>query len=187
MTKDQSHAEEEAKLRAERIKLEEEHQNIKQQLLEVQKTKEEAELAKKAAMAEVAELRAQQEAVAADKAQQETITGELKVAQAKLNKASVEIAQAQQAQVKAVAAKNEKEDDLKKKKAAEESLREQMQADLSQFKREIEEEEQAYANSNTIMEKMRRIRESAEAAKKETKEKDSGLLDDIAAQLGDDD
>ena len=188
MTKDQSHAEEEAKLRAERIKLEEEQQNIKQQLLEVQKIKEEAEAAKKAAMAEVAELRAKQEAdtTTTDKSQQDSITDELKLAQAKLNKASVEIAQAQQAQVKAVAAKNENEVDLKNKLAAEENLRAQMAADLSDFKREIEEEEQAYANSNTIMEKMRRIKESAEAAKKETQEKNSGLLDDIAAQLGDD-
>ena len=65
----------------------------------------------------------------------------------------------------------------------EEDFRKQLKADLSEFRRERDEEEKAYADSSTIIEKMRRIKESAEAAKKDAKEKDVGLLGDIAAQL----
>ena len=183
VTKDQSLADEEARLRAERMKLEEEQQKIKETLLQVQKTKEEAELAKKAALAEVAALKTKlADEVADDKAD---IDQEIKNAEEKVTKAAKEIVQAQQAQVKAVAAKNINAVDLQKKKEKEEELRRQLEADLSDFKRERDVEEAAY-DSTTILEKMKRIKESAEAAKKDEQDKNNNLLDDIAAQLGGD-
>lgn len=187
MSHDQSHAEQEAILKAERLKLEEEQKLIKETLLEVKQAKEEAQAAKKQAMEEVEALRGklQDEQAAADKAQQESISVEIKQAEEKISKAAVDIVQAQQAQVKAVAAKSVVDVDLQKKRQLEQQLRDKMQEDLSQFRHEREEEEKAY-DSNTILEKMRRIKESAEAAKKDAKQKDTGLLDDIAAQLGDD-
>jgi CRP-like cAMP-binding protein/rhodanese-related sulfurtransferase len=189
MTHDKSHAEEEAKLKAERLKLEEEQRKIQESLLEVKKAKEEAEAAKQAALREVEQLRTKQneELAAADVAEKETISVEIKQAEEKISKAAIDIVHAQQAEMKAVAAKNINEVDIQKKKQMEEELHKQMQADLSQFRHEKDEEEKAYADSSTIMEKMRRIKESAEAAKKTAKAKDVGLLDDIAAQLGNDD
>ena len=188
MTHDQSHAEQEAILKAERLKLEEEQKLIKETLLEVKQAKEEAQAAKKQAMEEVEALRSklQDEQAAADKTQQESISVEIKEAEEKISKAAVDIVQAQQAQVKAVAAKSVVDVDLQKKRELERQLREKMAEDLSQFRHERDEEEKAF-DSNTILEKMRRIKESAEAAKKDAKQKDEGLLDDIAAQLGEDD
>ena len=113
------------------------------------------------------------------------IDQEIKNAEEKVTKAAKEIVQAQQAQVKAVAAKNINAVDLQKKKEKEEELRRQLEADLSDFKRERDVEEAAY-DSTTILEKMKRIKESAEAAKKDEQDKNNNLLDDIAAQLGGD-
>ena len=185
MTHDQSHAEEEARLKAERLKLEEEQKIIQQTLIEVKKAKEEAEAAKQVALEEIEKLRAKQkdEQAAVDKTQQESIDVEIKQAEDKVSKAAIDIVHAQQAQVKAVAAKSVNAIDLQKKKQMEEDFRKQLKADLSEFRRERDEEEKAYADSSTIIEKMRRIKESAEAAKKDAKEKDVGLLGDIAAQL----
>ncbi len=188
MEHDQSHAAEEAKLREERLKLEEEQRKIQQTLLEVQKAKDEAETARQAAIQEIEQLRSRQkdEQVAAGEVQQDAINAEIRQAEEKVSKAAVDIVQAQQAQMKAVAAKNVNAVDLEKKKQLEEELHKQIKADLSQFRHEKEEEEKAYADSSTVMEKMRRIKESAEAARKKAKEKDVDLLGDIAAQLGDD-
>ena len=185
MTHDQSHAEKEARLKAERLKLEEEQKIIQQTLIEVKKAKEEAEAAKQVALEEIEKLRAKQkdEQAAVDKTQQESIDVEIKQAEDKVSKAAIDIVHAQQAQVKAVAAKSVNAIDLQKKKQMEEDFRKQLKADLSEFRRERDEEEKAYADSSTIIEKMRRIKESAEAAKKDAKEKDVGLLGDIAAQL----
>lgn len=155
----------------------------------MQRAKQEAEEAKQAALKEVELLRAKQsdgEATTTE-AQQESISDELKEAEEKASKAALKIVNAQQAEVKAVAAKNINAADIQKKKAMEEELRKQMESDLSDFRKEREEEEAVYANSNTIMEKMRRIKEKAEQAKADAKSKDVGLLDDIAAQLGGDD
>ncbi|MBT7951194.1 MAG: cyclic nucleotide-binding domain-containing protein, partial [Gammaproteobacteria bacterium] len=187
MTHDQSHAEQEAKIRAERLALEEEQKKIQITLLEVRKAKEEAEVAKQSAMQEIELLRAKQNdaEVTSTKVQQDSIVEELKQAEQKASKAAVKIVQAQQAQVKAVAAKTVNEVDLQKKKKLEEELRQKMEADLSEFRHEREAEEKSY-DTNTIIEKMKRIKESAEAAKQSAKSQNENLLGDIAAQLGDD-
>jgi CRP-like cAMP-binding protein len=187
MTHDQSHAEQEAKIRAERMALEEEQKKIQITLLEVKKIKEEAEAAKQAAMQEIELLRAKQNdaEVTSTKVQQDSIVEELKQAEQKASKAAVEIVQAQQAQVKAVAAKTVNEVDLQKKVKLEEELRKKTDADLSEFRHERNAEEKTY-DTNTIIEKMKRIKESAEAAKKDAKSQNENLLGDIAAQLGDD-
>ena len=143
-------------------------------------------MAKKAALAEVAALKTKlADEAAADQAAKENLDEEIKVAEEKVTRAAKEIVQAQHAQVKAVAAKNINAVDLQKKKAKEEELKQQLQADLSDFKRERAVEEEAY-DSTTIVEKMKRIKEKADAAKKETQEQNNNLLDDIAAQLGED-
>lgn len=187
MTHDQSHAEQEAKIRLERLALEEEQKKIQVTLLEVRKAKEEAEAAKQAAMQEIELLRAKQNdaEVTSTKVQQDSIIEELKQAEQKASKAAVKIVQAQQAQVKAVAAKTVNEVDLQKKMKLEEELRKKMDADLSEFRHEREAEEKTY-DTNTIIEKMKRIKESAEAAKKSAKDQNENLLGDIAAQLGED-
>jgi CRP-like cAMP-binding protein len=185
MTQDQSLAEQKAELKAERLKLEEEQKIIKETLLEVKQAKEEAQEAKKQAMAEVEALRGklQDEQAVADKTQQDSISVEIKQAEEKISKAAAEIVQAQQAQVKAVTVKSVVDVDLQKKRNLKQQLRDKMAEDLSQFRHERDEEEKAF-DSDTILEKMRRIKESAEAAKKDAKQKDDGLLGDIAAQLG---
>lgn len=75
------------------------------------------------------------------------------------------------------------QEDLVKKKAEEEALAKQLQADLADFKEELEEQEREYANSTTQLEHMKRIRERAMAAKKAAEDANNDLLSDISSQL----
>ncbi|MEX2353838.1 MAG: cyclic nucleotide-binding domain-containing protein, partial [Gammaproteobacteria bacterium] len=133
---DKSRAEEEARIKAERLKLEAEQKKIQKVLQEVQRTKAEAEALKRAALAEVTALKAkqyQEEVTRSEQAKSELKT-KIKNAQDKLSKAQETAARAEQDEEKAVVAKKVNEEDLVKKKAEEEALAKQLQADLAEFK-----------------------------------------------------
>lgn len=182
---DKSRADEEARIRAERKKLEEEQKKIQQALQDIQRTRAEAETLKRAALAEVTALKAKQfqEDVTRSEVARNELKDRIKLAQDKLAKATEKIARVEQDEEKAVVAKKVNEEDLVRKKAEEEALRKQLEADLSEFKEELEEQEREYANATTQLEHMRRIKERAEAAKKAAETSAKDLLSDVASQL----
>jgi CRP-like cAMP-binding protein len=184
---EKSRADEEAQLRAERMKLEEEQKNIQKVLQEIQKTRAEAVALKRAALAEVSALKARQfqEDIARNEVARNELKDKIKQAQDKLIQATEKVAKVEKDEEQAVVARNVNEEDLLKKKAEEETLRRQLEADLSEFKEELEVQEREYANASTQLEHMRRIKERAESAKKAAEDASRNLLSDVASQLGD--
>jgi len=184
---EKTRADEEARIRAERLKLEEEQKKIQLVLQEIQKTRAEAEVLKRAALAEVTALKAKQyqEDITRSEVARNELKDKIKLAQEKLAKATEKIARVDQDEEQAVVAKKVNDEDLSKKKAEEEALRKQLAADLDEFKEELEEQEREYANATTQLDHMRRIKERAEAAKKAAETSAKDLLSDVAAQLGD--
>jgi len=183
---DSSRAEEEQRIRAERIKLEEEQKKIQLVLQEVQKAKAEAAAMKRSALAEVNALKAkqfQEEITRSEKAKSE-LKDKIKQAQDKLVKASESAALAEQDEEKATVAKQVNEEDLIKKKAEELALAKQLQEDLAGFKEELEEQEREYESATTMLDHMRRIKQRAEAAKKDAEDSAQDLLSDVSSQLG---
>jgi CRP-like cAMP-binding protein len=184
---EKSRADEEERIRAERLKLEEEQRSIQKALQEIQKTRAEAEALKRAALAEVSALKARQfqEDITRSEVARNELKDKIKQAQDKLVRASEKVAKVEQDEEQAVVARKVNEEDLQKKKAEEEALRKQLEADLSEFKEELEVQEREYANATTQLEHMRRIKERAEAAKKAAEDASHNLLSDVASQLGD--
>ncbi len=184
---EQSKEEQEKQLREERLKLEVEQKKIQAALQEVHKAKAEAEALKRAALAEVTALKAKQAQSKADvttsDAVKEQMQSKIKTAQEKLAKASEKATEAEKKQEEVAVAQKVNQEDLVKKKAEEEALAKQLQADLADFKEELEEQEREYANSTTQLEHMKRIRERAMAAKKAAEDANNDLLSDISSQL----
>ena len=172
-------------LKAERMKLEEEQRKIQETLAEINNAKAEAEAARKAALEETRRLKEKQEDVeiTQSKQAQESLKAELKEAEDRINRANKELAQAQQAQVKAVAARKVNEVGMIKQVAMEEEVRKQLEADLAEFKEDLEEEEKKFADISAQMDHMKRIRQRAEEAKNASEQANESLLDEIAAQL----
>ena len=183
---DQAAAEE--KLKAERMKLEEEQRKIQETLAEINQAKAEAEAARKTALEESRRLKEKQEDVeiTQSKQAQESLKAELKEAEDKINRANKELAQAQQAQVKAVAARKMNEVGMIKQVAMEEEVRKQLEADLEEFKEDLEEEEKKFADISAQMDHMKRIRQRAEEARNAEEQANESLLDEISAQLNKD-
>lgn len=183
---EKTRSEEEEIIKAERIKLEEEQKKIQVVLMQIQKTRAEAEALKRAALAEVTALKAKQfkEEITRSEVARNELKEKIKQAQQKLIVATEKIAKVDQDEEQAVVAKKVNEEDLVKKKAEEEALRKQLEADLVEFKGELEVQEREYANATTQLDHMRRIKERAEAAKKAAESAASNLLSDIASQLG---
>jgi CRP-like cAMP-binding protein len=182
--KDRAYADE--KLKAERQKLEEEQRKIQETLLEINRAKEEAELARMSAVEEAKRLREKQEdkEITRRKDVEASLKVELKVAEEKISRANKELAQAQQAQVKAIAAKKQNQEGLIKQTVIEEELRKQLEVDLQGFRSDLEEEEKKFTSMAKQMDYMKRIKQSADAAKQATEQANASLLDEIASQLG---
>jgi len=182
--KDKAYAEQQ--LKVERLKLEEEQRKIQAALLDINRAKEEAEAARKAALEEAHRLkeRAEDQEITSSKAAQETLKVELKVAEEKVNRASKDLAQASQAQAKAIAAKKINQEGLIKQTVIEEEIHKQLKEDLVGFREDLEQEEQKFSSLASQMDHMKRIKQRADAAKNATEQANSSLLDEIAAQLG---
>ncbi len=184
---EQSKEEQEKQLMEERLKLEAEQKKIQAALQEVHKAKAEAEALKRAALAEVTALKAKQAQSKADVTTsdvvKEQMQSKIKAAQEKLAKASEKATEAEKQEEEVAVAQKVNQEDLVKKKAEEEALAKQLQADLADFKEELEEQEREYANSTTQLEHMKRIRERAMSAKKAAEDANNDLLSDISSQL----
>jgi CRP-like cAMP-binding protein len=180
---------EEAKLQAERKKLEEAQLKFKISMQEIEQARKEAEADRQAAQQEAAKLREKQAALdkIKDQSSRDTIISEIREAEEKLNRANREIEHAEKAQVKTAAASKVNEADLLKQKMLEEELSKQLAEDLEEFREELDEEERKFANLASQMEHMKRIKARADSAKQAAKNSNFSLLDEIAAQLGEED
>ena len=178
---------EEEKLRAERMKLEEDQRKIQEGLREIQKAKQEAEAEKQKAIEETKRLQSMQadKEVAQDKKAREAIKDEIKQVEDKIDKANKEIEDAHKAEQVAEVAQKINQEDLQSKKAEEEELSKQLAADLKDFRDDLTEEDKNFANMTSQLEHMKRIQQSAAQAKKQARESDRGLLQEIKKQLGD--
>jgi CRP-like cAMP-binding protein/rhodanese-related sulfurtransferase len=183
---EEARAIEEARLQAERAKLEEEQKKIRDSLREIEAARQQAEEARRAAMAEVETLKAKAREAAAvpERTGPAPATEDVRIAEAKLDEANRNIAQMQQAREKAEQAQKINEEDLAQRKLLEEEMRKQLEADLNQFKEDLEEQEKKFTSVSSQMEHMRRIKERADAAKKATRAATDSLLSDVASQLG---
>ena len=180
---DQYREETEKKLKEERLKLEAQQRQIRESLKQIQEARAEAESLKKAAQEEINALRERQRQSAVAQDGGASLKNEIRQAEAKLSKAKISIAQSQQRSVQIQEEKRLNAADLEAKKKQQEELNKKLEADLAEFKDQLEEEEKEYASMRTQMEHMRRIKERAEAAKARTQMANANLLSDVQSQL----
>lgn len=180
---DQYKEEAEKRIKEERLKLEAQQRQIRESLKQIQVARAEAESLKKAAQDELNALRERQRQSAVAQDGGASLKSEIKQVEARLTKAKISIAQSQQRSVQIQEEKRVNAADLEAKKREEEEMRKKLEADLAEFKDQLEEEEREYASMRTQMEHMRRIKERAEAAKARTQMADASLLSDVQQQL----
>ena len=180
---DQSHAEEEARLKAERRKLEQEAKKIQQTMIEIHKIKLEAELVKQEAEAEALRLRERQMDEIGSKAQHEQLGIEIRAAREKVAEAQKEIEDALRREKQAMSARQENEADLRRKKQEQEALLARIKADLAHFEKKQQEEAATITTVLVQADHMRRIKDKAEEAKRKSALTSASLLEDISSQL----
>lgn len=176
-------AEEEARLKAEREKLEREAQKIRDTLEEVRKTKDEAERARRAAEAQAMRLRAK--LVRAGAKRDEELIAQVKAAEAEVSQAARELEQAEEKQ-KQMEAREVVVRDLAEMSEEEKAVRAQIEAELAEWLSEQELQQPDPEELKRQAEQMRRIKERADEAKRKTQEATQSLLDEISSQLGND-
>ena len=176
-------ASEKARLEEERRKLEEESRKIQETYQEIQRAKQEAETARTQAEKEVAELKARQKS---DVSVQESkaVAEEIKVVEERLQEAEKNVKEAETAGESIQAARVINEEELKRQKEIAEEMRAQVEADLAEFmeQQKDEDKDKVVAHSDHI----KRIKERANAAKREAEKATDDLFADIASQLGKD-
>jgi len=181
-------AEEEQRIKEERLKLEEEQRKIQETLKQIQEARQEAEAAHLQAVEEAQRLRVKQvdKEITQSKHARDSLKSEIKAADSKINKANKEIHVVQQEQQKVEVARKVNAEDLELKKEIESKLQQQLAADLEDFREEQEEQEKGLADAKAMMQHMKRIKEKAEMAKKSAQKSDLNLLDEVSAQLDED-
>ena len=182
---DAARAEEEARLQAERRKLEQEQQKIRDMLAQSERVRREAEDAKSAAAEEVERLRSRQndDAITTSRSAQDSLNSELRDAEERLSRARREIAQAEREREEAEEARRINEEDLVKRYEIEEETRKSLEQDLDQFKEHLAQEEKKFASISSQLEHMKRIRKRADEAKVASQQHTDNLLTDVASQL----
>ena len=185
---DQERATEDERLKEERKKLEEESKKIQDALKEIQSAKEEATSARKLAEEQAAKLREQQSSgeTTQTSAQKAALDKEIKEAEARLAAARQNIESANQAETTIVEAKVMNEEDLRRQKEIEEEMRKKTAEDLAEFMQEQAAQEKEKPKTVDSADHSKRIKERAEAAKKEAEQATDDLFADIASQLGED-
>lgn len=182
---DKERDQEQARLQEERKKLEEQSRQIQETLKEIQKSKQQAEATRKAAEEETRKLRdkQKQEDTTQDRAIQKKVEDEIKAVEARLQQAQKNLETVQEAEVTIAAAKEVNEQELLRQKEQEKMLSQQVESDLAEFKQDeakrVVEPDRVIAQSDHI----KRIRESAAAARNAAEKATSNLFADVAAQL----
>ena len=182
---DATRVEEEARLQAERNKLEQEQQKIRDMLAQSERVRREAEDAKSAAADEVERLRSRRndDEITQSRSAQDSLNSELRDAEERLSRARREIAEADREREEVEAARRINEEDLVKRYEIEEETRKSLEKDLEQFKEHLAQEEKKFASISSQLEHMKRIRKRADEAKVATQQHTDNLLTDVASQL----
>lgn len=180
---DKTRAEEEAKIKAERRKLEQEAKKIQQTMTQIRKIKLEAELAKQEAQAEARRLREKQMDETSSRAQRERLATEIKAAREKVAEAQKEIEDALQREKQTASARQENEADLSRKKQEQEALLARIKTDLADFEDKQQEEAATITKILIQADHMRRIKHKAEEAKRKSASASASMLEDISRQL----
>ena len=182
---DATRVEEEARLQAERNKLEQEQQKIRDMLAQSERIRREAEDAKSAAADEVERLRSRRndDEITQSRSAQDSLNSELRDAEERLSRARREIAEADREREEVEAARRINEEDLVKRYEIEEETRKSLEKDLEQFKEHLAQEEKKFASISSQLEHMKRIRKRADEAKVATQQHTDNLLTDVASQL----
>lgn len=180
---DKTRAEEEAKIKAERRKLEQEAKKIQQTMTQIRKIKLEAELAKQEAQAEARRLREKQMDETRSRAQRERLATEIKAAREKVAEAQKEIEDALQREKQTASARQENEADLSRKKQEQEALLARIKTDLADFEDKQQEEAATITKILIQADHMRRIKHKAEEAKRKSASASASMLEDISRQL----
>ena len=180
---DKTRAEEEAKIKAERRKLEQEAKKIQQTMTQIRKIKLEAELAKQEAQAEARRLREKQMDETRSRAQRERLATEIKAAREKVAEAQKEIEDALRREKQTASARQENEADLSRKKKEQEVLLARIKTDLADFEDKQQEEAATITKILIQADHMRRIKHKAEEAKRKSASASASMLEDISRQL----
>jgi len=143
-------AELEASLKAERAKLENEAQQIRDKLSEVHQAKKEAEVVRKVADDEASRLKAKQ-ALQLEKGDKEdkALTEEMRHAEKKLEEAKRLLDDAHHEVKMTKVAKEEIEEDLLRQKEEEEKLNRQLEAELNAWKKEDEKRQEQFKGQDS--------------------------------------
>ena len=158
---DQTWAEEEARLKAERRKLEQEAKKIQRTMTQIQKIKLEAELAKQEAETEARRLREKQMDETGAEAERERLGSEIRAAREKVAEAQQAIEDALRREKEAASAGQENEADLSRKKQEQEALVARIKTDLADFEDKQQEEAATITKILIQADQMRRISTSA--------------------------
>lgn len=178
---------EEEKLKQEREKLEQESNQLKQQLSSIQHDKQKAEQEKLEAQKQIAMLKIKSvQNKDKDEEIRQTISDQIKEVQDKISVADKQIEEVQSAEKQAAEAVQLNEEDLRKQAEEEEKLKQQLEEDLQDFIEEHEEQVKKVSDKFSGTDYMKRIKERAEAARKDAEDATESLFADVASMLDDD-
>ncbi len=182
-------AEQEAKLRAERERVEQESRRIKAELDQALAAKREAEATRK----QVEERMAALQAVDAESASRATVSVEeaselnarMEAIDVEVNDALQQLHVAEAAHDAAQAARQANEGEMARQRGAEEELRRQLEREAQEWRKEQDAQEHESQSRDLLLGKdqMARIRARAAQAKREAQDHAQSLLGDVAAQL----
>lgn len=183
---DESHAAEEAKLKAERLKLEQEAKAIQETMKQIQQAKLEAEKIKQDALKQASALKEKQMESTNTKEQRAKLETEIKAAEEKAVEAEREIEDVVHKEKLTESAQQVNQADLVRQTEQEDAFRAQIAGDLEDFEEKQEEEAASITQVQMQADMMKRIKLKAAEAKKNAAKANTNLLDDIANQLGKD-
>jgi len=177
-------AEEEARLQAERERLEQQSRELRESMESAKNAKEEAEAARQNAEAQLAKLRIKMTQNKDKKDDQ--LQERIKAAEAEASQARNDLAQAEKVHDQTQAAQQNNVRDLAQQSEEERQLREQIESEVSEWLNENDLQSPSEEELEKQAEHLRRIKERAEQAKRESQNAAKNLMDDIAGQLGED-
>ncbi len=179
---EEERAKERARLEHEKKQLEKESSKIKEVLNDIERTKREAEAAKAAAALEAQKLRAAQADALDEKARKEA-EDQMRMAEYKLRQAEKNLENAHQAKVNVQTAEQIRRQEIEVQQLKNDDLGRQVEEDLAMFMDEQDRLERSASRVISHSEHVKRIKERAEAAKREAENATKNLFSDIESQL----
>ncbi len=179
---------EEEKLQQEREKLEHESTKLKDEMDSIHREKEKAEQEKLDAQKQIAMLKIKSvQNKDKDEEIRQNISNQIKQVEERISEADKQIEHVQTAERQVASAVQLNAADLQKQSEEEARLQKQLESELQEFITEHEEQTKEMSGKFTSTDYMQRIKERAEAARKEEEQKTESLFADVASMLDDDD